>query len=359
MTIERIRVLGLGKVGELVAHLLQAGRVRRRRRRPAAPARPRPSPSTSSTCSTPTPCGGASTASTPWSRACPYDRNLGVAEAAAAAGLHYFDLTEDVATTTRIRELAVGADVAMAPQCGLAPGLIGIVARRWPTASPTCAACSSASAPCPSTRPGARLRLHLVARGRDQRVHQRLRGHPGRAPPVGAGHGRHRDGGDRRRPARGLRHLRRPRHPVRDLRGPHPPPRLQDAAVPRPLRRHPLPARRAGAARPARAGRRDPRQRQAAGRRRRRLPLRRRRGQRSRGPHPARARAGVAADRDRRPPLAGHLVDHGGVGLRRGRAGRPGRGAGQGLPPPGGRRARRPALAPPPAASSPRRPSTA
>lgn len=57
----------------------------------------------------------------------PYHLNEAVAEAAAATGVHYFDLTEDVPTTNRVIELADGADVAFAPQCGLAPGLIGII----------------------------------------------------------------------------------------------------------------------------------------------------------------------------------------------------------------------------------------
>lgn len=58
----------------------------------------------------------------------PYDRNIDVAEAAAAVGCHYFDLTEDVPTTRRVVELAEQTPgVAFVPQCGLAPGLIGIV----------------------------------------------------------------------------------------------------------------------------------------------------------------------------------------------------------------------------------------
>lgn len=58
----------------------------------------------------------------------PYDRNITVAEAAAAVGCHYFDLTEDVPTTQRVIELAAQhPGVAFVPQCGLAPGLIGIV----------------------------------------------------------------------------------------------------------------------------------------------------------------------------------------------------------------------------------------
>lgn len=58
----------------------------------------------------------------------PFHLNIGVAEAAHAAGTHYFDLTEDVPTTNRVMELAAqGGDRIFAPQCGLAPGLIGIV----------------------------------------------------------------------------------------------------------------------------------------------------------------------------------------------------------------------------------------
>lgn len=58
----------------------------------------------------------------------PYSFNIGVAQVAHALGLHYFDLTEDVATTQAVRELAGTARGVMAPQCGLAPGFVGIVA---------------------------------------------------------------------------------------------------------------------------------------------------------------------------------------------------------------------------------------
>ncbi len=58
----------------------------------------------------------------------PYHLNIAVAEAAHDAGVHYFDLTEDVPTTQRVIELsAARPESAFAPQCGLAPGLIGIV----------------------------------------------------------------------------------------------------------------------------------------------------------------------------------------------------------------------------------------
>jgi saccharopine dehydrogenase-like NADP-dependent oxidoreductase len=56
----------------------------------------------------------------------PYYCNVGVAEAARAAGCHYFDLTEDVAVTRAVRHLADGSERAFVPQCGLAPGFISI-----------------------------------------------------------------------------------------------------------------------------------------------------------------------------------------------------------------------------------------
>ena len=57
----------------------------------------------------------------------PYDLNIAIADVAAQKGLHYFDLTEDVPTTDHIRQLAATSVGLMAPQCGLDPGFIGIV----------------------------------------------------------------------------------------------------------------------------------------------------------------------------------------------------------------------------------------
>lgn len=57
----------------------------------------------------------------------PFHLNIAVATAAHKAGIHYFDLTEDVPTTNAIIELAKTSKGLMAPQCGLAPGFIGIV----------------------------------------------------------------------------------------------------------------------------------------------------------------------------------------------------------------------------------------
>jgi saccharopine dehydrogenase-like NADP-dependent oxidoreductase len=58
----------------------------------------------------------------------PYYCNVAVAEAARKAGAHYFDLTEDVEVTRAVRTIAVGANEAFVPQCGLAPGFISIAA---------------------------------------------------------------------------------------------------------------------------------------------------------------------------------------------------------------------------------------
>ena len=60
--------------------------------------------------------------------AAPFNLTSRVAEAARDVGVHYLDLTEDVASTRRIRDLSQGAGTAFIPQCGLAPGFISIVA---------------------------------------------------------------------------------------------------------------------------------------------------------------------------------------------------------------------------------------
>lgn len=60
--------------------------------------------------------------------AAPFALTTRIAEAAAAKGVHYLDLTEDVASTRRVKELALTAKAALIPQCGLAPGFISIAA---------------------------------------------------------------------------------------------------------------------------------------------------------------------------------------------------------------------------------------
>ena len=60
--------------------------------------------------------------------AAPYQLTTVVARAAKAAGAHYLDLTEDVAASRVVRDLAKDATTAFIPQCGLAPGFITIAA---------------------------------------------------------------------------------------------------------------------------------------------------------------------------------------------------------------------------------------
>ncbi|AWK90135.1 saccharopine dehydrogenase family protein [Azospirillum thermophilum] len=69
--------------------------------------------------------------------ACPYTLTPKIAAVAVACGAHYLDLTEDVAATRAVKELAEKAGTALIPQCGLAPGFISVVgydlARRFDT----------------------------------------------------------------------------------------------------------------------------------------------------------------------------------------------------------------------------------
>jgi saccharopine dehydrogenase-like NADP-dependent oxidoreductase len=60
----------------------------------------------------------------------PFNFVAGIAELANELGVHYFDVTEDVETTDRVRAIADQgrAKVALVPQCGLAPGYIAIAA---------------------------------------------------------------------------------------------------------------------------------------------------------------------------------------------------------------------------------------
>lgn len=60
--------------------------------------------------------------------ALPYNFATMVATQAKQAGCHYFDLTEDIAATREIMRLAENATTALMPQCGLAPGFVGVVA---------------------------------------------------------------------------------------------------------------------------------------------------------------------------------------------------------------------------------------
>lgn len=68
----------------------------------------------------------------------PYRLNRSVAEVAHELGLHYFDLTEDTATTQAILEMSATSRGVMAPQCGLAPGFVCIVGASQASAFDRC-----------------------------------------------------------------------------------------------------------------------------------------------------------------------------------------------------------------------------
>lgn len=58
----------------------------------------------------------------------PFNLTIEVAKIAHETGIHYFDPTEDVATTDAVTQLAKTSSATFAPQCGLAPGFISIAA---------------------------------------------------------------------------------------------------------------------------------------------------------------------------------------------------------------------------------------
>jgi saccharopine dehydrogenase-like NADP-dependent oxidoreductase len=127
MAFERIAVLGLGKVGALAARLLHEqgfGVVGCDSRMPRGtfPFDAREVDLTGDSGLSAALDGVHAVLS-----CLPYRLNRRVAEAAHAAGIHYFDLTEDVPTTRAIMALSGTARGLMAPQCGLAPGFVGIV----------------------------------------------------------------------------------------------------------------------------------------------------------------------------------------------------------------------------------------
>ncbi len=127
MALAKIAVLGLGKVGSLAAKLLrQSGfDVTGIDTRPAQ----EPFPFRVITADLEA-ADGIDLATRGYDAvlsALPYRLNSRIAVAAHARDIHYFDLTEDVPTTKTIVELARTSNALMAPQCGLAPGFVGIV----------------------------------------------------------------------------------------------------------------------------------------------------------------------------------------------------------------------------------------
>ena len=125
MTIKTIAVLGLGKVGHLVASLLHNSNfkvsaidINQQSNLPFE-----------------TICGDVSSSSFLEKHlkqyhaviSClPYNFNKNVVKIAHKSGIHYFDLTEDVNTINYIQKLSSTSKLVMAPACGLAPGFISI-----------------------------------------------------------------------------------------------------------------------------------------------------------------------------------------------------------------------------------------
>ncbi|NKB58400.1 MAG: L-lysine dehydrogenase [Alphaproteobacteria bacterium] len=127
MRFRKIAVLGLGKVGTLAATLLHDADFDVTGFDSVKPKHALPFATASLDVSTTKALAKALKPFEAVLSCLPYHLNKGVAEAAHKLGLHYFDLTEDVPTTQAIRELSKTAKGIMAPQCGLAPGFIGIV----------------------------------------------------------------------------------------------------------------------------------------------------------------------------------------------------------------------------------------
>ncbi len=127
MALGTIVVCGLGRVGTVAARLLQEDGLRvvgvdlRRPTGEAAGERMTANLDSDEGLATALGAGDAVLS------CLPYRLNRRVAARAHAIGIHYFDLTEDVATTRAVIELGASARGVMAPQCGLAPGFIGIV----------------------------------------------------------------------------------------------------------------------------------------------------------------------------------------------------------------------------------------
>ena len=127
MSFKTIAVLGLGKVGRLAARLLHRSGFEVTGYDIHAPREQLPfvvkNTDLNSHSAMLAEFGGAEAVLS----CLPYQLNKRVAQAAHEAGVHYFDLTEDVPTTTAIIELSKTSKGLMAPQCGLAPGFVGIV----------------------------------------------------------------------------------------------------------------------------------------------------------------------------------------------------------------------------------------
>jgi saccharopine dehydrogenase-like NADP-dependent oxidoreductase len=129
----RLILLGAGKIGETITHLLQSSGDYALTVADQDPARLAPVAALGATAirselGDPDALAELIRGHDYVISACPYYLTPTIAEAAVNAGAHYFDLTEDVASTRRVRDLAQRAQTALMPQCGLAPGFISVLA---------------------------------------------------------------------------------------------------------------------------------------------------------------------------------------------------------------------------------------
>lgn len=138
MSFSKVAVLGLGKVGMLAATFLHEAGFQVTGIDVRQPKHPAPFPLRIADLT------DASTLAHEFAdveavlSCLPYHLNCQIADVAYSLGLHYFDLTEDVGTTQHIVELSKTSNGLMAPQCGLAPGFISIVAASLIAAFDTC-----------------------------------------------------------------------------------------------------------------------------------------------------------------------------------------------------------------------------
>lgn len=127
MIFKNIAVFGLGNVGSLAAKLLHEADFTVTGYDIHAPREALPFPVKDTDLTSPEALAGVFANVDAILSCLPFNLNTVIAQAAHDAGIHYFDLTEDVPTTKAIIELSKTSKGLMAPQCGLAPGFIGIV----------------------------------------------------------------------------------------------------------------------------------------------------------------------------------------------------------------------------------------
>lgn len=125
--LSKVMVVGLGKVGELVARLLALEGFVVTGVDSRQPRGELPFPVVTADVTDPSSIGQLLEDHEAVVSCLPYHLNIHLAEAAHASHTHYFDLTEDVETTKAIQKLGETASGVMVPQSGLAPGFICIV----------------------------------------------------------------------------------------------------------------------------------------------------------------------------------------------------------------------------------------